>query len=324
LVDKENTTKAEEQAADENENIEGALSLEELDSVIAADDPDFAKSLHNIGPDDPNNAIYEEGVELQYKLEDEIKIWQEAKGWRAKIAKVLPFVPRLSYKLKMKRTVMRLGWQKFKGTFRENIKNSPKLLLSWIKGRVGALKESLADGLVAFKTYPLPKKLMFVGLVAATGASIFIIYRMSTRGILPPDEDLFMGSMTEWAAGKYIYDPTAQQEAFYESTRTSQNILLLKKMVANLKRSSSSGDNPMAAFEFYVEGTVSEVVVEIKDREPEIRDLFLRTMEDTTFDQAASGEGKKLLCDRLRKEVNKILTTGFVRRIFIKTAIVKP
>lgn len=80
----------------------------------------------------------------------------------------------------------------------------------------------------------------------------------------------------------------------------------------------------MAAFEFYVEGTVSEVLVEIKDREYEVEDLFLRTIEEMTYDQLTTPEGKRVLCDRLRREVNKVLTTGFVRRIFIKTAILKP
>ncbi len=90
----------------------------------------------------------------------------------------------------------------------------------------------------------------------------------------------------------------------------------MQKMTVNLRRSSESGPNPMGAFEFYVEGAASEVVVEIKDREPEMEDLFSRTIEDMTFDQVASGEGKKLLCDRLRKELNKVLTKGYVRRVF--------
>lgn len=80
----------------------------------------------------------------------------------------------------------------------------------------------------------------------------------------------------------------------------------------------------MGAFEFLVEGGAADVVVEIKDRESEIEDLFLRTLEEMTFEQVSSGEGKKQICDRLRKEVNRILTKGFVRRVFIKNAIVKP
>ncbi|MNT55538.1 flagellar basal body-associated protein FliL [compost metagenome] len=113
-------------------------------------------------------------------------------------------------------------------------------------------------------------------------------------------------------------------ELFYDSTRVSQNIMQLKKMVTNLKRSENSGANRMGAFEFYLEGTVAEVLVEIKDREPEITDLFLRTLGDTTYDQTVSAEGKVALCEKLRKNINGVLTTGKIRRVFFKTVIVKP
>lgn len=324
MVDPENTTKAEESKAESTEDVEGGLSLEDLDSAIAQEDPDFAASLNGIGPDDPNYVIYDESLELEYRIEDELKLWKESKGWRSKAIKFLPFLPRLSYFTKMQRTHARLTWQKWKAGARENFKKSPQLLLAWLKGRIAWLKGLIGDGLTAFKSYSLVKKLLFVSLVAVTGISIFVVYRIGTKGLLGGEENLFIGSMAEWAQEKYLYDPLAQQESFYESTRTSQNILLLRKLVANLKRSVNSGENPMGAFEFYVEGTVSEVVIEIKDREPEIEDLFLRTIEEASFDQVASAEGKRQLCDRLRKEVNKILTTGFVRRIFIKNAIIKP
>lgn len=324
MADPENTTNGEKEVSESAEDLEGSLSLDDLDSVIAQEDPDFAAGLAAIGPDDPNHVLYEEGLELEYRPEDEAKLWKESKGWRSKVIKVFPFLPRIAYFIKMKRTMARLTWQKWKIQARQNIRSAPKKILAALKNLGAFLRDWLNSGLNTFKDYSLIKKLLFIGLILVTGVSVFLVYKIGTKGLLPADENLFIGSMTEWAQGKYLHEPSAQQESFYESTRTSQNILLLKKLVANLKRSANSGENPMGAFEFYVEGTVSEVVIEIKDREPEIEDLFLRTIEETTFDQVSSGEGKRALCDRLRKEVNKILTTGFVRRIFIKTAIVKP
>lgn len=95
-------------------------------------------------------------------------------------------------------------------------------------------------------------------------------------------------------------------------------------MTVNIKRSQSSGPNPMASLDFYAEGTASDVMVEIKDREAEVRDLLQRTIEEMSFDQISSGEGKQLLCDKMRKEVNRILTKGKIRKFYIKTALVKP
>lgn len=80
----------------------------------------------------------------------------------------------------------------------------------------------------------------------------------------------------------------------------------------------------MGAYEFYLEGMVPEVVIEIKDREVEIRDLMQRVLEEFNFDQAESAEGKLLINEKLKKEVNAKLTTGKLKQVWIKTAIVKP
>ncbi|MBV2167938.1 MAG: flagellar basal body-associated FliL family protein [Bdellovibrio sp.] len=325
MVDNEGTTKVEEEkkeGAPEGE-AEELLSLESLDSIISSEDPEFADSLTQIGHDEPIE-IYNEGLDLEYTLEAEIKLWSEATGVRKKLLKIFPFLPKISYKVRMKRTTFRLSSRKWKEQAIYRIKNAGPLLLRYLGEQAAKSKAKIGVGFDAFKAFSVVKKLSFVGLIAATGAAGYLFYRLGTHGLMPQDGDLFIGSLADWSQNKYQYDPKNEMESFYESTRTAQNVLVMKKMVVNLRRSSESGQNPMGAFEFYVEGTASEVVVEIKDREPEIEDLFLRTIEEMTFDQVSSGEGKRLLCDRLRKEVNKVLTKGYVRRVFIKTAIIKP
>lgn len=324
MVDNETTTKDGEESSESTADLESGLSLEDLDSLIAADDPEFAAGLSSIGPDDPNDVIYEEGIELEYRLESEIEYWRQDKGWRGKAVKALPFLPFLFYHFKMKRTIMRFAWQKWKAQTRNNLKALPQKIKGGIGSFLTGLKEKISEGLSAFKDYSLKRKLLFVALLSGTVAAGIILVKIGTKGLLPPEEDMFISSLADWSEGREIYDPALPQESFYESTRTSQNVLLMKKMVVNIRRSANSGVNPMAAFEFYVEGTVAEVLIEIKDREYEMEDLFLRTMEEMTYDQLSTGEGKRLLCDRLRRDVNKVLTRGLVRRIFIKTAILKP
>lgn len=317
MADNESPTKVENETSGKpEEESEELLSMESLDSIIANEDPDFAKSLEEIGPVE-NIEIYNESLQLEYTLADEVKLWKEATDFRKKIVTVLPFLPALTFKMKMKRTVVRLRWVKWKSQVFHNIKNVGPLLLSWSK-------KTVSDSLHAFSHFSKLKKLAFFGLIIITAASGFIVYRVATKGLLPHPEELFIKSLAEWSQQQYYYDPHEEVESFYESHRTTQNILLLKRMVVNLRRSSESGESPMGAFEFFVEGAASEVIVEIKDRESEVKDIFLRTIEEMTFDQVSSGEGKKYLCESLRKEVNKILTKGFVRRVFIKTAIVKP
>lgn len=324
MTDNETTTKVEDENKNgaPEENSEELLSLDNLDSILAEEDPEFAKSLSEIGSDDSVGVeIYNEGLGLEYTLADEIKLWT---GKREKLAKFFPILPKISFKLKMKRTMMRLSWTKFKKQSIHNIRNAGPLLLGGLKKTIQKARSAMSDGLAAFAGFSLIKKLAFVGLLIATGGSGFIIYKLANHKFLPTENELFISSLEDWAQAKYQYGPDDQMESFYDSMRTSQSIIEMKKVIVNLRRSATSGVNPMGAFEFYVEGTVSESVVEIKDRESEIKDLFLRTIEDMTYDQMASGEGKRLLCDRLRKELNKVLTKGKVRRVFIKTAIVKP
>ncbi len=307
-----------------NQNVDGEsedlLSLESLDNLIAEDDPEFANSLEAIGPDDGSIDVFEEGLDLEYTLEQEIRNWKNGSTLRQNLFKILPLLPKYSYSLKMKRVALRLNIKRWKQQSVDLVFNiGPRS-----KQAVISLGASLKSVLAKVKTFSATQKLMFVGLLLATVVGGFVIHRTLTHRLIPADQELFMGSMQEWSQRTGQFDPKLDTEYFYDSTRASQNIMQLKKMVTNLQRSPGSGSNPMGAFEFYVEGTVSEVLIEIKDREPEMVDLFLATLSEMTYDQIASAEGKQLLCDRLRKKMNGILTTGKVRKIFIKTAIIKP
>lgn len=317
MADNESPTKVEEEKEGSAEaEAEELLSLESLDELIASEDPDFASSLSGIGPDE-NIEIYNEGLQLEYTLADETNLWKGAKGFRKRLATVFPFLPVLAFKSKIKRTELRLRWIKWRGQAVQNVKTAAPRFLAWSKQQV-------QSGLQIFGSFSKIKKFAFVGLIALTFVSGFVVYKVATEGILPHPKELFISSLSEWSRHQYKYDPKTELESFYDSPRTAQNILLMKKMVANLRRSAQSGENPMGAFEFFVEGAATEVIVEIKDRESEMKDLFLRTIEEMTFDSVSSGEGKRYLCESLRKELNKVLTKGYVRRIFIKTAIVKP
>ncbi|MGE5085398.1 MAG: flagellar basal body-associated protein FliL [Bacillota bacterium] len=327
MAENETTTKVQDQTpegAPEGDNSEELLSLDNLDSILAEEDPEFAKSISEIGPDDPSLSVVIEEADLEYHLEDEIKYWKESSGWRKRLAVILPFVPKIAFKVKLARLNLRLSMRKFKESARENIRHLGPNLLSLLKNAGASVGGALSHGLIDFKGFPLAKKLAFVGLVLITAAGGVVIFKVATHKLIPASEELFVSSLEEWAQDKYFYDPKSEVESFYDSTRAEQNMFIIKKMVVNLRRSPSSGSNPMGAFEFFVEGTDSEVVVEIKDREPEVKDLFLRTIGDMTFDQISTGEGKQLMNDRLRKEINKILTKGKVRRVFIKTAVIKP
>jgi len=312
-------------AGGSSEEEEGGLSLESLDQVIAEADPQFANKLGDIAPD----ALGDGKVNLDDLLaeptaEDEAKRWSEDPGLRGKLTRIFPFLPRLFFRLHQLRYKF---WALFKAS-KIKAKNLAVAAGPWalarLKASVASIKAGIGAGLGEFKSYSLLKKLGFVVFVVFSVGSLFTVYTIYKKGIVPEKEELFIPSLENWANKKYIYDRRREVETFYDSTRFAQNIVLLPKIVVNIRRSPGSGANPMAAFELYAEGMSAEVVVEMKDREVEVKDLFSRVMEEMTFDQLDSVEGKQLLAEKLRREINRVLTTGLIRRVMIKTAIIKP
>jgi flagellar basal body-associated protein FliL len=326
LADNENTTKVESQNPDgtpEEESSEDLLSLESLDSILEKEDPEFTKGLGNISPDDLSNPVVIEESDLVYRLEVEIAYWNRQGGWRRKMAQAFPIIPRITYFLRLRHMALRLTWRKFKEQAIHFLKSIGPNLKHWFSAQMGKFKAWLGELGATFKAFSLVQKLGVLVLVAATGVGGVVLYKIATNKLIPHKEELFLPTLEDWADKKEYFEAD-QVEPFYDSTRVAQNIFSTSKIFANIRKSSQSGPNPMAALEFYVEGTDADVVVEIKDREPEVKDLFLRVVEDMNYDQISSVEGKQMLCERLRKEINKILTKGKVRRIFYKTAVIKP
>jgi len=80
----------------------------------------------------------------------------------------------------------------------------------------------------------------------------------------------------------------------------------------------------MGAFQFFVEGMSSEVVVELKDREALTHELINETAREFTFTELDTTEGKADLCKRIKTALNKVLVSGKVRNVRIETFIIKP
>ncbi len=206
----------------------------------------------------------------------------------------------------------------------EEKKSSGPKFVSQLKERLHIYSEKWAKFSRELKYSSLKRKFSFLGLILLFIVTVVILVRISTKGLIPPSEELFITSLAELAQEKYQFEPGVDTETFYDSTRTTQHILLLRKMVVNIKASKDSGPNPMAMIELFIEGTDGEVLVEIKDREFEIMDLFQRKIEELNYDQLVSVLGKRSLCSQLGQELNHVLTKGLVKRVFIKNIVIKP
>jgi len=308
------------QTKDQAEDQGSELSLEQLDSMILSEDPNFAAELKEVKALPMDGSIDLDVVDTGQIIPSDENPWRDAIGIRKVLVVILPFLPRLwdfyhnffsnlyLYRTRVQSFFVGLGPRTLNG-----IKSGVQTSTSYTKGRVSAFK-----GL----TWPL--KIAAVSLILVGLLTTVFVYRSLTHGVLPGDEEFLIASLEEWSAQSFVYDPESEMDSFYDSPRTIQNIMSLPKMIVNLHPSQGSGPNPMVAIEFFLEGLSPEAIVEVKDRETEIRDLFQRTLEDLSYGELDSSEGKQQLTEKLRQVLNSNLTKGKIRRIYIKELVLKP
>ena len=167
-----------------------------------------------------------------------------------------------------------------------------------------------------------PKKFfLFWSLISVSVVVVFFGLKISNSVL---SKGLFLRSYSEWGLDANAYNPLSEVELFYDNPRFAKNLMTMTKMVSNIKPSESSGTNPMLALEINVEGLSAESIIEIKDREAEFKDILLRESEEFSYDDLISTEGKKSLLEKYQAAINANLTQGQVRRVLIKSFILKP
>ena len=158
-------------------------------------------------------------------------------------------------------------------------------------------------------------KLLAVSLLLTLAAIVATVPLMDY--LLTPSDKTTFGSYDFVADKIYEIDPNTRWEDFFGSLQLSEHVILLKRIVVNLKPSENSGSNPMVAFEIFVEGSGQETAIELKDREKEFLDLVQRVTENMTYDELVTETGKKRLKLNLRREMNAEFSTKAVSKKFI-------
>lgn len=164
------------------------------------------------------------------------------------------------------------------------------------------------------------KKLIFVGSCLGSIAVFFALGFVLQYRILK-DHELFVSNFT--ANADHIYELNYEKsESFYENSRLQQNLYLFPKIISNLKVSSEG--QSMGAFEFFLEGISQDSILEMKEKESELKDLIQRVIEGFSFEELESPKGKQALVEQIQKEVSSKLENGLVKRVLIKNIILKP
>ncbi len=308
--------------------VDEQLSDAELDETLGEADPEFLKSVTEIGKDKDLSLAQIIITDAEQALNDERDRWENSNRIGKALFHAFPGIARFSLAIKKVQfkifSLLRSLWVRVKNFLYFLATDGKNKVVGGLKGGLKAITGAIGSVLGAFKNLSVKLKLAFLAILVGAVATGWFIYRSYTHGFLHPEDELFIPTMERYATQVFEYDPETETEPFYENLRASGNILLMPKMVVNLKPSGKSGPNPMGAFEFFLEGMAPEVTIEVKDREVEIRDLMQRVAEEFTFDQVDSPDGKRAVCDKLKKEINAVITTGKIKRVWIKTVIVKP
>jgi flagellar basal body-associated protein FliL len=316
----------EEGSSDEGLENVPEMSPEDVDAFFAEESPEFALEIAAIG-NDKSLTLGQIDEDDKEALNEEVERWKNRKGILKTLLRIVPFIPWLSVKLKyvnflLKFFVIRIfihlknfGVYLVKDGKQKGIGDIKKLIT-----RAGKLQNETSKN---FKKLNRKAKLILFSSFLLLCLGIFVIYRSLTHGLFPADKDMFLMNLADHANQSYDYDPK-ETEAYLDNTRAFQNVFLTQKIVANLKRVDGPDTNPMGMFEFFIEGMSAEVLVEIKDREPFMRDLMQRTIEDMTFEELDTDVGKRDLCQRIQKAISQQLSTGTVKGVRIHTIIIKP
>lgn len=307
---------------------EREIDVDDIDLFLDQQDPHFKLAMDSIGQDTELSAVDVEADDAAQAYYEELEKWKNSSGLPKLIFRIFPVAPRVSLAIKnlffKAKRVLIANWIRFKNWSHDFILRTVKQTSVRIKEGIQRTSQGTKKGLRDYKFMSWKLKLQLYATLLLGVGGVVGVYLVYKGKIIPNDHDLFIATMEDVATGSYHYSPNESQEHFYDNIRSVPNLFLIPKIVTNIKPSSQSGPTPMMAVEFFAEGFNPEVIIEMKDREAQLRDLSQRTIEDFTFDELESQTGKQKMIVVLTRELNRVLTTGQVKAIRIKTIILKP
>lgn len=285
-----------------------------VDELLQIEDPAFAASM-----DELRAQVEQDKPEIsQLDIESLDLEEKPLTKWAAFRSKVQMRVARLRELL----TVIIHALKNFRVTAIIAAKATLLFLKHAAKATFAWTRESIKSAIKGFKALPLSSKLLVFATLILGIVTVFVM-RMVMRGnYLPTIEMHYLQSFSDVADESFTFDAHEPIEDFRDPIFHPEHVMLIDKIIVNLKRPSEN-TNPMGLFEFYIEVSTDEAAVELKDREVETRDLISRTIEQMTYEDLVTAEGKNKLKIILRKGLNDFVTKGRVRSVLFRNIVLK-
>ena len=302
--------------------LEYQKSQTAIDQFIAEADPDFVETLKALSeiPKSEDDVL---SIGLDEELLEAEPVTRLSQ-FRDRIAFLLKPYYWVKYNVESIRLRVIPQVKQLLPLLRSGFKENLKKFLFLVKEDLGIAWQGFRRRTRIFTDISARRRYLLLIMASIVVFFGFFWKRILTGSFLPQSTSQFVRSFDENADREFLINFERGIEPFESPLRMSEYFVLLKRTVVNLRQGKQSGPYPIGTFEIYVEGSNQEVAVEIKDREVELVDRSSRVIEEMSFDQLSTAEGKQLLKTGLRKEFNQILNKGRVKKVLLKQVNLKP
>ena len=179
-------------------------------------------------------------------------------------------------------------------------------------------------GLLFFAFFSQWKRKLFFGF----GLTVFLLFLWLLVGTLTGGW-LYKISLNQYQSleerADFVYSYEQKDLIKFNDLFPSQKYsVLMDKVVVNLKTEHPRFRNPMGVFQFYLRVDSRKTAIKIKALQKVILDRIQREIEDFTYDETVTLEGKRDLKSTIQDSVNDILTRGRVEEVYFKQFVTKP
>jgi flagellar basal body-associated protein FliL len=303
---------------------DGVFSLEDLDKIIEAEDPNFKSEMENIKSTKLEDTTAVESLQV---LSDDDLVKDEESEKKIKQKIIAFFVRpwrRFAQFLKLKKIAIQHQLSSFLNGSKNFLRHELPDRLRYLKSRTIAGYHWCVGQWKRFLALSRLQKAALVGTVIFGLFSLLLLSRTLTGAWLPSYNDPLPRSLMQKASFTGKYESQKDMQLLFEAFPEVEFNVLLNKVIVNLRPDEESTNNPMGTFEFYVAVDSQDTAVEVKDREREILDIIQRTAEDFTYTQVRSELGKSLMKSAIRDRLNQVLNQGQVMRLYFNTIIITP
>ena len=304
------------------------ISLEDIDSILDQEDPDFNKQLEAISNDKELASAQDIGslsLSTDELLKEDIK---EEK--RKKFTERFPKLYKLAHPFRKVKDFVKTSLVSLRNQFLllitktvSFLKNDLIDLLKYSFSQLGLGLKKVFAAIGFVLATPLKTKIIVSTMIILIGAGGFLLYSAVKGKFFFLWQDNMLRDFRTLSDQNFTIKASEKWEKVYSAFPQPEYSVLIDKIVVNLVRLNVN-TNPMAAFKVFLTTDAQSTAVEVKDREKEILDLFARVAEEFSYEEMVTKEGKDKFKTKLMDAANQVLNQGEVNNVNIETLILKP